>query len=236
MKNSISNINLVLLLMLFFFTKSLQAQAEKSTEFSFEKNNICKNPARSIPVSILNKKYKTYYTMGVWKILDINGDGWCDWVRGGYEGYRTDQEEAPMDEFIYLGTQRGWRHFGLPKIYNNSLKKYAARIDSGYLGGSASATAFFQPIVIYAKSQSKPYIATVFRPDGPAPWPDQGDIKVLQWDDHFDKLKYVDEPIRLMVVEFLQRELCKKNPSITEDGFPLLVSQKNLCEVPLKRR
>ena len=228
--------NLVLILILLFLTKSLQAQAENLSELSFKINKTCKKPPRSIPTSVLNKTYKTYYTVGEWIILDINGDGWCDWVRGGYEGYRTDQEEASMDEFIYLGTQRGWRNFGLPKIYNKSLKKYMARIDPGYLGGSASATAFFQPIAIYAKNHSKPYIATVFRPDGPAPWPDQEDIKVFQWDDHFDKLRYVDEPVRLMIVEFLQGELCKTTPAVAEDGFPFLVSHGNLCEMPLKRR
>ncbi|SMP67729.1 hypothetical protein [Noviherbaspirillum suwonense] len=232
MKNFALNRNAVLILTLFFLTKFVQAQDRRLSEISFEANNICKKPTYSIPDSIRNKTYQTYYTIGGWKVLDINGDGWCDWVRGGYEGYRTDQEDAPMHEFIYLGTKHSWRHFGLPKIYNKSLKRYVERVDWGYLGGSASATVFFQPIVIYEKNQSKPYIATVFRPDGPAPWPDQESIKVFQWDDQFDKLRYVDESVRLIIVRFLKEKLCKPVPPVAEDGFPFMISHGDLCKVP----
>src|SRR6476620_2764750 len=91
------------------------ALSEDIKNLSFKPSVSCKKSPISPPKKILSKSYKTYIFAGNWSIFDINGDGWCDWVRGGNEGYRLDEEDPPLREFIYLGTAKGWRHFDQKK-------------------------------------------------------------------------------------------------------------------------
>lgn len=87
------------------------ALSSDSVNLSFKPVVACKRPPSAPPKKILERFYKTYIPAGRWSIFDINGDGWCDWVRGGNEGYRSDEEYPHLQDFIYLGTAKGWRHF-----------------------------------------------------------------------------------------------------------------------------
>jgi hypothetical protein len=203
-----------------------------SETLSFTPFKVCKKPPKAPPAKLLKKTYKTYIDVGDWSVFDINGDGWCDWVRAGNEGHRTDQEEPPIRELIYLGTPKGWRYCEQSEVYKALWAIDRAGVDNGYLPGDAPAFNFFQPVVIYSSTQEKPYIAVVGRNDAPAPPPDRDDINVLQWDDRFDKLRYVSEESWAMVVEFLQRELCKNPPALLDETHsPLMMAQGDLCSV-----
>jgi hypothetical protein len=217
---------------LLYFGSCVLFPALASETLSFTPFKVCKKLPKAPPAKLLKKTYKTYIDVGDWSIFDINGDGWCDWVRAGNEGHRTDQEEPPIRELIYLGTPKGWRYSEQSEIYKTLRAIDRAGVDNGYLPGDAPAFNFFQPVVIYSSTQEKPYIAVVGRNDAPAPPPDREDINVLQWDDRFDKLRYVSEESWAMVVDFLQRELCKNPPALLDETHsPLMMAQGDLCGV-----
>lgn len=204
--------------------------AENIADFSFVPFKACKKSPVSPSKKLLKRGYKTYIYAGSWAIFDINGDGWCDWVRGGNEGYRSDQEYPPMREFIYLGTAKGWRHFDQPKEEKNlKVDKDGSGVIT-VLAGDYAALNFVEPIAIYSKGQSKPYIAAVIRYDAPAPPPSRESIDVFRWSDELDKLRKVPEKERATVVNFLHDKLCKYPPDLLSDGdSPFLLAQGDLC-------
>ena len=219
-----------LVLFLIFINTSTFIFAEELSEFSFKPFVACKKPPASPPKKLLERWYKTYMYAGSWEIFDINGDGWCDWVRGGNEGYRSDQEEPPLREFIYLGTARGWRHFDKKNIKFDSEAAGYGPYETVVLFGNYSASNFVEPIAIYSKRRKKPYVVAVTRWDAPAPPPDRDYINVFQWDDELDKLRKVPEKDRLGIVDFLHKKLCKDRPELKSYGdSPFLLSQGNLC-------
>ena len=217
-------------LFLIFMHLSNFALSEDIENFSFAPSVSCKKSPVSPPKKILNKSYKTYIFAGNWSIFDINGDGWCDWVRGGNEGYRTDEEEPPLREFIYLGTAKGWRNFDQKnaKLHSSTFEPEIGK--TVVLPGSAAALNFVEPIPVYVKGKAKPYIVTVVRFDAPAPPPDRENIMVFQWDEELDKLHIVSDKERTSIIEFLHEKLCGKRPELTIYGHsPFLLSQGNLC-------
>jgi hypothetical protein len=214
----------------FFICTSNFALAEGIADLSFKPFTVCKMAPISPPQKILKKSYKTYIFPGNWSIFDINGDGWCDWVRGGNEGYRSDEEYPPLREFIYLGTAKGWRYFDQKKV------KLQSRIVEPEIGktvvlpGSAAALNFVEPIAIYAKGKARPYIVTVVRFDAPAPPPDRKNIMVFKWNEELDKLQIVSEGERKLMIGFLHEKLCKDRPELTIYGdSPFLLAQGDLC-------
>jgi hypothetical protein len=215
---------------LLYFGFCMTSAAEASETLSFTPFKVCKKPPKAPPAKLLKKTYRTYIDVGDWSIFDINGDGWCDWVRNGNEGHRTDQEEPPIRELIYLGTSKGWRYSEQSEVYKAMRKLNGIGVDNGYMPGYLPAFNFYQPIVIYTSTQEKPYIAVVGRDDAPAPPSNREDINVLQWDDRFDKLRYVSDESWTMVVDFLQRELCKNPPALLDETHsPLMMAQGDLC-------
>lgn len=219
-----------MILFLIFISTTAFIFAGDLSELSFKPFMACKKPPASPPKKLLERWYKTYMYAGSWEIFDINGDGWCDWVRGGHEGYRSDQEEPPLREFIYLGTARGWRHFDKKNIKFDSEAAGYGPYETVVLSGNYWATSFVEPIAIYSKGRKKPYVVAVTRLDAPAPPPDRDYINVFQWDDELDKLRKIPEKDRLGIVDFLHKKLCKDRPELKSYGdSPFLLSQGNLC-------
>lgn len=219
-----------LVLAAIFTSGSAPVFAENISDLSLVPFESCKKPPISPSKKLLNKWYKTYMYAGSWEIFDINGDGWCDWVRGGNEGYRSDQEEPPLREFIYLGTAKGWRHFDKKKLEVDYKLAGYGKYEIFMLSGDYAALNFVEPIAIYSKGQSKPYIAAVIRLDAPAPPPSRDSINVFQWNDKLDKLHKVSENDRIAIVNFLHDKLCKYPPELLSYGdSPFLLTQGDLC-------
>ena len=218
----------LILMILIFTAVDRSALADEIADLSFKPFVSCKKPPAAPSKKLLMKTYKTYFVIYGWEIYDINGDGWCDWVQGGNEGHRSDQDDPPMREFIYLGTAKGWRRFDQPKVKIDEVIKWGAgKIAS--ISGDDSVNNFVQPIPVYSKGKTKPYIAIVYRWDGQAPPPDRERIFVHQWDDKSDKLRTVPEKEREMVLDFLHDKLCKDHPELTFLGEPFLLARGDLC-------
>lgn len=215
---------------LLIFTMPLKVHASYEQQLSFKPFKECKKSQKFPPNYFFEKSYITYHSPGNWKIFDINGDGLCDWVRGGHEGDRRDEDEPRLRDFIYLGTSNGWRHYpesNIRKVSSTSIRKNSG---NEFISGKTFATEFFQPIAIYVSSHEKPYIAVITRFDAPAPPPDRENINVLQWNENLDRLGPVSEKERILVINFLQSELCKNSPALRDDyGSPLIITRGTLC-------
>lgn len=215
------------------FVTPLNAHASYEQKLSFKPFEECKKSPKFPPKYFLEKSYQTYHSPGKWKTFDINGDGLCDWVRGGHEGDRRDEDEPRLRDFIYLGTPNGWRHYAESNIKNMSSNSMLEKSGNKIISGRTFALEFFQPIAIYASNQTKPYIAVVTRFDAPAPPPDREKINVLQWNENFDGLVTVSENEKLLVINFLQMELCKNSPALRdENGSPFIITRGTLCNSP----
>lgn len=213
-----------------FFSFCTTVHADNDSDLSFSPYQTCKKPPNSPPKRILNRDYKIYMQVGSWAIFDINGDGWCDWVRGGHEGYSKDYEDPPMRDFIYLGTSKGWRHFDQKKQNKNSTNYIAWKSEENILSQHHNALNFYQPIAIHSKEKVKPYIATVVRYDAPAPPPNRNQIDVYQWSDSMDKLLVVSDKERDMVIDFLRKKLCIYPPTSINGEDRFILTMGNLCE------
>lgn len=216
---------------LFIFSNfCMNVYADNASDLSFVPFQICKKPPSSPPKKLLDRRYKIYMQVGNWAIFDINGDGWCDWVRGGHEGCSKDNEDPPMRDFIYLGTSNGWRHFDQAKPDEKSKNKIVEKNEENVLSQQHNALNFYQPIAIYRKGKTKPYIATVVRYDAPAPPPNRNQIDVYRWSDQIDKLLVVSEKERDMVIDFLRKKFCMYPPTSINGEDRFILAMGNLCE------
>jgi hypothetical protein len=223
--SSLENIALgVLLAMLTPYALALGAEI-----LSFSPLQNCKMSPKAPPKNLLEKAYKIYNNVEHWQTVDINGDGWCDWIRGGYEGYRTDQEDPPMREFIYLGTSNGWREIAQSEAYRKALKGKSRSETKGLMLPYIEAFNFNQPIFVYSSARSAPYVVVTSRPDAPAPYPEIEDILVMRWDGAYDLLRFVEEPERRKVIAFTKHEICKSRRTPLSAGRTLFIKDA-LCK------
>lgn len=197
----------IFLILLIFFS-SLSYPNNTST-YSLEAASQCKRPLKSPPRNLFVKSYKIYTYPGPWTIFDINGDGWCDWIRSGYEGYRLDQEDPAMKDFIYLGTSKSWRYYDSPKNIENLTSDEIWKLNDRSLFSDAGANQFYEPIPIYVNNERKPYVVTAIRYDAPAPPPGYDRIYVTRWDDEHDGLTAVPDEEKKAVWQFLRIRICK---------------------------
>lgn len=214
---------------LMIFSYCLCEAAYSGENFSLAPYVKCVVPPHSPSSLMLGKQYQTYISVGKWHIFDINGDGWCDWVRNGWQGYRSDVDVVPMIEMIYLGTPTGWRHFETKGKSQAAMDPFDS-IDKIHLRGFAEAYGFYQPIPIYRKSSRKPLVVTVSRMDAPAPPPDINSINILEWDDDTDNLRYISGNKREDVIGFLKENYCNASSLPKYDGEELMMVLGNLCE------
>jgi hypothetical protein len=185
--------------------------AAGSERLSFIPLQKCISPSKSPPKVLLNKTYKIYTDVGNWQIVDINGDGLCDWVRGGYEGYRTDQETPPVREFIYLGTSTGWRTIARSDAYREAEKRAGVMGITGALSPYSEAFNFYAPFFIWTDTRRAPYVLALSRPDAPAPTPDIEHVLVMRWDETFDLLQFINGADRRKVIDFARLGICKSD-------------------------
>jgi hypothetical protein len=213
------------------FTSSISC-AEGALGYSLQQKSSCQMSPKSPPKSVFSKSYKIYTYPGPWTIVDINGDGWCDWVRSGHEGYRTDEEEPVLRDFIYLGTSHGWRNYDSPKNPNNFTSYNIWEMKSDYLLSSSKAVSFYEPIPVYINDEKKPYMVTAIRYDAPAPPPDYDQVLVTRWDGGQDALKKVSGEEKEAIWNFLRKALCNRPRDDYEKMHsPRIITLGALCKL-----
>jgi hypothetical protein len=125
---------------------------------------------------------------------------------------------------------------GQSALYKGLSRSEKFDLGKEYLLLDAPAYGFYQPVPVYMDDEIRPYIAVVSRPDGPAPPPNQEQIHVLRWDDKFDTFRYIEGNARLLIIDFLQRELCRDPPISDWKGYTFQIVEGDLCKLPLMRR
>jgi len=193
------------------------AQAAAPSELLLTPASACKSPP-SGPGKLLDRAWPNASTAGNAPFdhqVDINGDGWCDWVSTAAQPSHRDRvalAQPPMKDFIFLGSKSGWRRFGHPK----AIRAYIDQHHFGQPGpydGDAEVSAFVTPVFIYAKDDPRPYVAAISIGqdvlDAKA-----DDVVIYRWNDGFDALLQVNEQERAVVLQFLRTQHCGKKASL----------------------
>ena len=141
--------------------------------------------------------------------VDINGDGWCDWVSLGGAAPHRYFDTPPMKHFLFLGTKDGWRHFGNTKSTNYP----PPRIEGPRLLHPEEMVAAFQdPLFLYSPPERKPYVI-VTRTTKDIFEPRMHDVDVYRWNDDLDMLELLTLKARAPIILFIRDSACK-NPAL----------------------
>ncbi len=188
------------------------AQAIELTELSLTPAHACNAPPRAPPTKLLNKDYPGFSTGGNAPFrhdVDINGDGWCDWVSTAALSPHRDPylwDEPLLKDFIYIGTKKGWRRFGNHQhiVAVRSRGKLGAH---QVYGPDEDVADLIDPTFVYATGSSLPFVSAIsLGQDILDAYPDN--IWVYQWDKGLDALLVVAPREREIVIAFLRQQLC----------------------------
>ncbi|MRW87197.1 hypothetical protein GJ698_24310 [Pseudoduganella sp. FT26W] len=205
---------------LLFFSIAISGAPVHATpvaELSLTPARACLAPPGN-PGKLLNQVYPNASTAGNAPFshqLDINGDGWCDWVSTAAQPPHRDGvalEQPRLKDFIFLGSKSGWRRFGNQQAIRSFYDQQHFDQPPPY-DGEFEVSAFVSPLLIYAKDEPRPYVATISISQDVLDATAE-DVVVYRWHDGFDTLLQVGKPERSKVVQFLQVQYCGKKLSL----------------------
>lgn len=172
----------------------LSANALVKADLSLSPFEGCRKPLQSPSRAVLHRSKDN---------VDINGDGWCDWVgMGAGAPHRGSVDEPQMADFIFLGISKGWRKFGVIKQVRSD------RSQTGWLSPYVPVLNFIYATIVYSKSSRLPYFVVLGPNEDTAP-SSLTDLAVLQWDANFDMAKSVDDQERQTILEFIRDKVCE---------------------------
>lgn len=205
------------------------ALALSVADLSLKPARACQTPPKS-PGKLLNQGYPLDFSTGgnapFNRDVDINGDGWCDWVSTAAQPPQRDGvtwAQPLMKDFIFLGTRSGWRRFGNHKAIRAFIDQHTD--DPDPYEGDDEVTAFVSPLFIYTEQETKPYVATISILQDVIEAKPQ-DVVVYRWHDGFDALRQLGEQERSVVIQFLQAQYCGKKDSLPLQSVPEAVCAK----------
>lgn len=205
------------------------AHALSAADLSLKPGRACQTPPKN-PGKLLDQDYPADFSTGgnapFSNDVDINGDGWCDWVSTAAQSpHREGVEWAQplMKDFIFLGTRSGWRRFGNHKAIRAFIDQHTGE-PHPYVGND-DVTAFVSPVFIYAEHESKPYVAAIsILQDVLNATPN--DVVLFRWHDGLDALRRVGEQEQAVVLQFLQAQYCGKQDSLPVQSVPQALCAK----------
>lgn len=134
--------------------------------------------------------------------VDINGDSWCDWVStASHPPHRGDIDEPILTDFVFLGTQSGWRRFAIQQ------KVPLGQRQETLPDGNVPVFGFIYPTFVYQRGDRTPFLVVLQSFEDIAPSALK-DISVLRWDSNLDMPGGVNDGDRLTVLKFLRAKLC----------------------------
>lgn len=210
------------------------ANAVDIRDLSMTPSHACKKPPKAPPYALLHKEYNAYGTATNYPFndtVDINGDGWCDWVSiAARAPHRGDTEEPQIADFILLGTKSGWRNFGNTKKFLLDRSSFTAP-GSGWVPPFSGVSGFIFPTFVYSRKESAPYFAALSSFEDIAP-PSVQNINVFQWSDAFDMPRTVSADDRKTILLFLSDALCKTSKA--EDSLASVICEADKIGLPKK--
>jgi hypothetical protein len=200
---------------------SIPVSGVAADKLSFTPPAPCKKPPKSPPIKLLNQFFPDIegdtkpdaYGVGNQPFetnVDINGDGWCDWISlGGMAPHRSG-DSPTMKNFLFLGTKTGWRNFGEIKGVSRNFSYYEME---NVISPVSPVSAFKGPLFVYSPIQDKPYVIVAWTSeDIITPW--VGDVSVYRWDDDVDMLKRCSSKERASIISFVRESVCG-NPALS---------------------
>lgn len=204
---------------------SLPSHADEISNLSLTPTQMCKTPPKSPPKKILDRFFPDIEgdtrpdSYGVANRpfetrVDINGDGWCDWVSLGGGAPHMYGESPPMKDFLFLGTQSGWRRFGQMKRPNHKLPP--GRIDPSTL-----VYGFQDPLFVYGPERSATYVI-VSETQEDILTPMMSDVYVYRWNDDLDMLESLTLKARAPIILFIRDTACKTRGVLPRESYQTL--------------
>lgn len=209
MKLSIASI-LISAMLVLTCTAAYAGETIRMEDLSRTPSQVCKKPPKEPPYKLMHTIYHAYGTSFNYPFtdtVDINGDGWCDWVSTvAGAPHRGDIDEPEMKDFIFLGTRNGWRKFGDMEKFRSD--RTGLTLSTGWLAPDAAAYAFINPVFIYSVKDPLPYVAIIeLNEDILDPFLEN--VSVLRWNNTFDMLREVSKEEKIVVIAFLRKTLCE---------------------------
>jgi hypothetical protein len=211
---------------------TMDAQAIEVAELSLLPGQACKAPPKAPPGKLLSKGYYGNFSTGsnapFVHDVDINGDGWCDWISiAAQPPHREGVEwgQPLMKDFIFLGQKAGWRYFGNKKPIRAFIAEHKFGEPYPY-DGDSEVTHFVSPMFIYTQGDLRPYVSAISIAQDVLDATEE-DVMVYRWNDAFDTLLDVNDHDRSVVIRFLRMQFCGKKESL-----PLRSVPEAVCRTP----
>jgi len=158
--------------------------------------------------------------------IDVNGDGWCDWIIPLPYPTNAQLPEYRAGEAVLLGTPQGARPFGNMKRLKSSWKKKLPVPEGLIMPGNVTGMA--PALVAYAGKDNLPYFAG-FSSAYPDFWGDPGSYRIYRWNQEFDMPQEVSRQDYVVVMRFWRQAFCRGQyanqdflrPDITNEEHPL---------------
>lgn len=206
------------------------APAIAADTLSWKPSRLCKKTPQAPPRKLLHENYDSEGAPTNYPFItnvDINGDGWCDWVgtgafyypvRSQYDPIASDRVMPPLKDFIFLGTKTGWRPFGNMEALKKSFIRMGSEDSAPEILTPVTYAAYFvDPIFVYAHGNSKPFIIALGGPGLAFLAPFMENVTVYRWDDRFDTLNTTGPQEREKILAFIRKTSCSPNKDYQND-------------------
>ena len=215
----------LILLSCFAIPGPAQAQALDASTLSLHPPVACKGAGRPAPRTRDTVHADSAGTPST--DIDLNGDGWCDWITPLPYPTNAQGQEYGARDAILLGTASGERTFGDGARLRQYWKNHPQA--PGNLVIPNGATGMAPPLIAYAGRDPVPYFAGLSSAF-PEYWGDGDAYKVYKWNQEADAPQQVGSREFATVMKFWQRSYCVGkdysnrdflNPEDKNPGHPL---------------
>lgn len=209
---------------LFLTFQPVQAESLSFSHLSMRPPVQCKGAGRPAPRT--KETIRTESVAAPASNIDLDGDGWCDWIISLPYPTNTQLPEYRAGEAILLGTPEGARSFGnmkrLKAFWKRKLPVPEGLVVPGAVTGMAPV------LVAYAAEGTAPYFAG-FSSAYPDFWGNPGSYRIYRWNHEFDMPQEVSKHDYAFVMRFWQKEFCRGQyanrdflrPDIKNEEHPL---------------
>lgn len=191
---------------------SAQAAALQQADLSLKPLAACEGAGRPAP-----KMKETVHaeTVGAAATtIDLNGDGWCDWIMTLAYPTNTGLPEYGAKEAILLGTDKGARTFGNIEKMRQHWKQQLPVPDGLVMPDGVTGMA---PVLVAYSSKSKAPYFIGFSNAYPDFMADADSYAVYQWNTEFDTPQTVSNADYLTVMKFLRKQYCEGTHYANQD-------------------
>jgi hypothetical protein len=175
----------------------------QESELSLEAPVACKGAGR--PAPSMKETVHAGSVGAAAKPIDLNGDGWCDWIIPVASPINSGLPEYSPKEAILLGAKQGARIFGDVEKRRAYWKKRMPVPDG--LVGPEGVTGMAPPLVAYRNSSPVPYFIG-FSSAYPEFTSDAESYQVYRWNLEFDMPQQVSDTEYLTVMKFFRKRYC----------------------------